>query len=273
MTLQNIQSRSNDGGRVTFAMEHCQDMERRWRDGSLEEDLPIQTMRELFNVNYFIVSQTNPHIVPLLNLRDRLNKRLAKAIEIEWKHRCHQLEWLLPEWVPTKWLKLFTQTWEGDVTMVLPLSDYWTLLKAIVNPTKDEMLSAVHLGEVSTWEKLAAIESNCAIEKSLDACLKLVMDELNSKSDLKSMNKSKIPSWLHLPVLGLPKLESTEALNTFEATRSSLQPPTKAPLSLEDDIAEGAPLNDCLDNSAAPFKASDEMKHIPSGNALNCIAP
>ena len=42
---------------------------RLWRDGSLENDLPMQGLSELFNVNYFIVSQTNPHIVPILRVK------------------------------------------------------------------------------------------------------------------------------------------------------------------------------------------------------------
>lgn len=42
---------------------------RRWRDGSLEIDLPIKQLRELFNVNHYIVSQANPHIAPLLRLK------------------------------------------------------------------------------------------------------------------------------------------------------------------------------------------------------------
>lgn len=43
---------------------------RRWRDGSLEIDLPMIQLKELFNVNHFIVSQANPHIAPLLRLKE-----------------------------------------------------------------------------------------------------------------------------------------------------------------------------------------------------------
>lgn len=32
-----------------------------YSDGSLENDLPMQQLSELFNVNHFIVSQVNPH--------------------------------------------------------------------------------------------------------------------------------------------------------------------------------------------------------------------
>ena len=62
--------------------------ERRWRDGSLEEDLPMRCLSEMFNVNYFLVSQTNPHIVPALNMKKRLHRKLGNFMEAEWKHRC-----------------------------------------------------------------------------------------------------------------------------------------------------------------------------------------
>ena len=41
---------------------------------------------EMFSANHFIVSQTNPHIVPFLNLKRRLGTVGAVA-ESEFKHR------------------------------------------------------------------------------------------------------------------------------------------------------------------------------------------
>ena len=70
-----------------FNAESVQQTERRWRDGSLEEDLPMRSLSEMFNVNYFLVSQTNPHIVPALNLKKRVNRTLGNVVETEWKHR------------------------------------------------------------------------------------------------------------------------------------------------------------------------------------------
>jgi predicted acylesterase/phospholipase RssA len=61
---------------------------RRWRDGSLEEDLPMRGLAEMFNVNYFICSQTNPHIIPALNIKRHLNRTFADMLEQEFKHRC-----------------------------------------------------------------------------------------------------------------------------------------------------------------------------------------
>jgi hypothetical protein len=56
-------------------------------------------------------------------------------------HRCAQLKWIMPDWFPTKWVSLFTQPWEGDITLVLP-SHMWNVGKSIVNPTSADIMSA-----------------------------------------------------------------------------------------------------------------------------------
>lgn len=38
----------------------------RWIDGSVENDLPVRRLSEMFNVNHCIVSQVNPHVYPFL---------------------------------------------------------------------------------------------------------------------------------------------------------------------------------------------------------------
>ena len=48
----------------------------------------MRSLSETFNVNYFLVSQTNPHIVPLMNLKKRVPRKLGNFVETEWKHRC-----------------------------------------------------------------------------------------------------------------------------------------------------------------------------------------
>jgi len=37
--------------------------ETKFSDGSMEQDLPMQQLSEMFNVNHFIISQANPHAV------------------------------------------------------------------------------------------------------------------------------------------------------------------------------------------------------------------
>lgn len=48
----------------------------------------MRGLAEMFNVNYFICSQTNPHIIPALNIKRHLNRTFADMAEQEFKHRC-----------------------------------------------------------------------------------------------------------------------------------------------------------------------------------------
>ncbi|XP_071719829.1 triacylglycerol lipase SDP1-like [Rutidosis leptorrhynchoides] len=151
---------------------------RRWRDGSLEIDLPMIQLKELFNVNHFIVSQANPHIAPLLRIKEFIRAyggnfaaKLAHLVEMEVKHRCNQV---LELGFPLGGLaKLFAQDWEGDVTVVMPatLAQY---SKIIQNPSHLELQKAANQGRRCTWEKLSAIKANCGIELALDECVAIL---------------------------------------------------------------------------------------------------
>ncbi|GMH08139.1 hypothetical protein Nepgr_009979 [Nepenthes gracilis] len=187
---------------------------RYWRDGSLESDLPMMQLKELFNVNHFIVSQANPHIVPMLRLKEFVRAyggnfaaKLAQLAELEVKHICHQI---LELGFPLGGLaKLFAQEWEGDVTVVMPatLAQY---LKIIQNPSYVELQKAANQGRRCTWEKLSAIKANCGIELALDESvailnhmrrLKRTAERAAASSHSLSMATSKfnasrrIPSW------------------------------------------------------------------------------
>lgn len=285
---QGIISKNGQGDEVLFSAHASHGAERRWRDGSLEEDLPLQTLRELFNVNYFLVSQTNPHIVPMLNFKNKFERRIANAIESEWKHRCQQLQWLLPDWIPSKWLTLFSQNWEGDVTMVLPTGSYWTLRKAIVNPTQKELLDAAHAGEVATWRQLPAIQCNYEIERTLDSCLAQVVGTLKKRKGdgIRTTLKNRIPSWLHMPVLGMPNVESLESLlDCDESSTSTLDPASNAeapgtPLQSSDyktimETTFGDGFVDCLDDTAWDLETATQLLLETSGGnqGLDVIAP
>lgn len=83
-----------------FAARAMQGTKRRWHDGSLENDLPFRQLSELFNVNNFIVSQTNPHLVPIMSLKQVVGHNLFELMETEIKHSFIQVGcrhmWSLP---------------------------------------------------------------------------------------------------------------------------------------------------------------------------------
>lgn len=41
----------------------------------LEAEIPFQQLRELFNVNHFIISQASPYLAPWLHFKDSAPKR------------------------------------------------------------------------------------------------------------------------------------------------------------------------------------------------------
>jgi predicted acylesterase/phospholipase RssA len=116
-------------------------------DGSISQDLPMQRLSELFNVNVFIVSQTNPWVIPFLDTDDtkqifnpektkfNIWKLLKNLISSEIKHRADQLISLgiIPSEL-TRVLNMFTQDYKGHVTIfpVPKLSDFF---KVFSNPT------------------------------------------------------------------------------------------------------------------------------------------
>ena len=62
-----------------------------YMDGSVALDLPLERLRELFNVNHFIVSQVNPHVIPFLFRAQSLSdaaplQRLIRYLGTEVNH-------------------------------------------------------------------------------------------------------------------------------------------------------------------------------------------
>jgi TAG lipase / steryl ester hydrolase / phospholipase A2 / LPA acyltransferase len=142
-----------------FATEIAQGVKRRWHDGSLENDLPFRQLSEMFNVNHFIVGQTNPHLVPLMSLRKVVPAPAFNLMQAEVKHFFMQAQTYLPAWIPTKWMSLFTQAWEGDVTILLPWKLYAkNISKAMYNPTAHDLIEADNLGTRAAWERMSAIQ-------------------------------------------------------------------------------------------------------------------
>lgn len=143
-----------------------------WKGAYVDDELPMRKLSEMFSVNHFIVSQTTPHIAPFLSAKRRLGK-VGHLIESEIKHRCRQAAELVPRWAPRGLLKRLSEPWEGDVTIVLP-ETFLQLTKTIVPATQDDLRTVVRQGELCTWSKMSAVQCNCGIEVTLDACLRQV---------------------------------------------------------------------------------------------------
>lgn len=60
----------------------------KYSDGSTTHDLPMRRLAELFNINQFIVSQVNPHMLLLLHHgKDGIIAKIKYLIRSELQHR------------------------------------------------------------------------------------------------------------------------------------------------------------------------------------------
>lgn len=161
----------------------------RYIDGSVENDLPMMRLAELFNVNHFIVSQVNPHVVPFLPRDDLLHpamtpgrprQRKPSERRGSWMYTVtslakeeglHRMQFLaelgfFPHLL-TKLRCVLSQKYSGDITIIpeIPLEDAPLILK---NPTPEFMMRNCLQGERATWPKLSRIRDRLAIELALD---------------------------------------------------------------------------------------------------------
>lgn len=179
---QTLVARDPRGKIVQFANQGAAgEVQRRWRDGSLEEDLPMRGLSEMFSVNHFLVSQANPYLLPIIAVKELMPRTLGTLAESEFKHRCKQLMELLPRrFGGSRILKLLSQPWEGDITMFMPVNSL-SALKAVVNLSKEDLVRAVNEGQRSTWSKLPSIGANCEVEVILDECLLQVTEQVKTE--------------------------------------------------------------------------------------------
>lgn len=147
-----------------------------WVDGSVDNDLPMTRLAEMFNVNHFIVSQVNPHVVPFLNKDGDLTEEspptwidnLASMAKDEALHRLHVLSEL--GFFPNTSIKarsILNQKYSGDIT-IFPQISYSQFPRILTNPTPEFMRQCLLTGERATWPKMSRIQNHLAIELALD---------------------------------------------------------------------------------------------------------
>ena len=158
----------------------------RWIDGSVDNDIPMTRLAEMFNVNHFIVSQVNPHVVPFLikdeeavgedirRCSDTISpgptwfNNISHLAKSEALHRMHILAdmGIFPN-VLTKTVSVLSQKYSGDIT-IFPEISYADFPRMLSNPTPAFMHRAMLAGERATWPKMSIVRNHCAIELALD---------------------------------------------------------------------------------------------------------
>ncbi len=159
----------------------------RWVDGSVRSDFPQEKMARLYNINYSIASQVNPHIVPfmqddasrfrksMLSWPERIVRRQGKVISKGVMDFARERAGSIP---PVRRLLdhgygVVDQRYYGDVNIVgkYGLRHYSYMLQ---NPRPYLFKVLQREGERATWPKISLIETQARIGKTIQHCLELL---------------------------------------------------------------------------------------------------
>ena len=194
MKGKNLMARNSQGKVVPYLS-----LGEEWIDGSIQHDLPLETMSTCFNLTNIIASQVNPHVVPFLSKdidrpgsRTDVFRTIESFVTTDIRHRLNMFATLglFPRIYGHSFSQWFQQRFIGHVTIVPRFVAAEAIgLKAILNPTASDMKRYLHGGEKATWPKLSYIGHLCAIEKCLDKCL----DSLHSVEKCQHLYQN----WLH----------------------------------------------------------------------------
>jgi TAG lipase / steryl ester hydrolase / phospholipase A2 / LPA acyltransferase len=172
-----------DGQEVPYLLSET------WVDGSIEGDLPKLRLSRLQNVNHFIVSQTNPHVLPIVRAKSGHGIR-AKLVGAGTRFAQVQSGYLLEvckglassEWAKTllgRTQSFIAQDYEGDINIhpTFRMDLYQLMMK---NPSHEQLAMFIREGEIATWPKLAIIKYQTLVARVLDECAQRLRHRINS---------------------------------------------------------------------------------------------
>lgn len=228
---------------------HAVEGGRRWRDGSLEMDLPEQALSELFHVSLTCVSQTNPWLVAALKVMSLFPRPLAAVLGNELQHAANQGRLLTTMAVDAlgvqkghvsrglqmlfDFLSLVGQSFAGDITFAHRLS-FAQVLSAISNPTVADLRLFLVSGQRSTWSQLPLLRRAVEPAQRMEAAIAELRIQA-ARVDA-SPNAGPLP-----PPLGVRprKLGSSRASTVFERYRGVGSLPTFDKLVFVDSDSDG----------------------------------
>lgn len=159
----------------------------RWVDGSVRSDFPRERIARLYNINYTIACQVNPHIVPFMQTDiERYRKDLLSWPSKIIRGQGKVLAMGAMDFTRDRFGRLPTirrmldhgygiigQRYYGDVNIVghYNLRHYTYMLK---NPTRPLFKLLQQEGERATWPRISSIATHARIGKTLEQCIETI---------------------------------------------------------------------------------------------------
>jgi len=176
-----LAARNVKGDRVPYLPQ------RKWVDGSLSDDLPMKRMSRLYGVNHFIVSQTNPLILPFLSADKRdssiistVSSTALKTMK-DWGLAASQImkKPFRQSYYASKlingYISLVSQTYTGDIN-ILPSSRFLSPAQILASRSPEEVMELMSEGERATWPEIEKIRIQTHISRTLNR----LIDEIDN---------------------------------------------------------------------------------------------
>ena len=167
-----LQALDSDGQRKSYLPS------RRWVDGSVSDDMPAKRLARLYGVNHYIVSQTNPHVLPFVTDGHRKQSSLGilgaagRRATREWFNaitlildRADKKNGAVTQ--GTSLIRsIINQDYVGDINI---LPDYRLINPAnlLGFPGEKQVKKLIASGERCTWPKLEMIRQQTRISRTL----------------------------------------------------------------------------------------------------------
>lgn len=157
---------------------------KKWQDGTLRSDLPMLRLARLHNVNHYIVSQTNPHVVPFMkDDRERhaagLGSLVSELTRSSYRvYSQHIIDTARNRMDPEGWwrvaekvLALTNQRFSGDIN-IFPTQTPKKVMRMLSSPNVDDMRRFIRSGERRTWPQIERIRNSSVISRTFEDCLR-----------------------------------------------------------------------------------------------------
>lgn len=171
-----LRARGPDGRTIAYLPEE------EWVDGSIAGDIPKLRLARLFNVNHFIVSQTNPHVAPVLGLTGvapavagaaTVTARSQTALVTDIVRRAAP-RWLGPaQLLADRAYHLVSQDYTGDID-IHPRFRRELLTRMVSNPSREDLATFILEGERATWPRIPRITDETRIGRVFAECVRML---------------------------------------------------------------------------------------------------
>ena len=167
--------------------------EEKWIDGSMVNDVPLRRLTRLHNANHFIVSQTNPHVVPFINAR-RKPGLVPLVLDLAGSMVFNQSVGLLdvtrrrvhsyPARPMLDWVYSFaSQQYSGDINIRSSFAarDYLKVFRILNEGDIDEFIRA---GELATYPKIAKIRNQTMVSRAFCQAIRKLRGCVHNADDI-----------------------------------------------------------------------------------------